>query len=584
MYIVTIKNGYKTKRIHDRGHKLLSGTIVQGINAIDSFSFTIDPTNHGYNGLNDFTTLVEVYNTNKDRYEFYGRVLCSTSSMSESGLVTKEVTCESYMGFLCDSFQPYTAKTSWSLYELLEHLLNNHNSQLESYKHIRLGNIGKALDPIECSLEYDSTWKVITEKILKTMGGEIRFRVVDGVTYLDYSTTFGEKKDTEIALSKNMKSITQEQGLLSQYTRVYPLGCKLKDSEGKDTGERLTMNRNGYAYYESKDAIERYGLHVGVAIYDDIDDPEELELAGAGAIPAMIFASVKYSITALDLSLLGLDIDDFEVYNSYPVKNRLLGIDDIARITKKTIDICEETKTAIEIGEAHKLLSQIQKDEYDALKKINADIVEIKSNYVLNETLINEITKTQSLISQSEEEILLKVSAECVTTTTFNEYREAADAELALKVGIDENDRIVSMLNAAAQIITITSNRLIIASDNFTLSAQGKLRCKNAVIEGSLEAGSVGGFTIANGVLTGESQSSSRDTEIYIGPDGITSAIGNIGSSVGYSVTTLGAGGITVEKAGSDMNGASFMRYKHGSITYELYVDTASLALKARIV
>lgn len=492
MYIVTIKNGTKSRKIHSAGHKLSSGSLVKGINTIDTFTFSILPSNHGFNVLHDFTTLVEIFNTNKNRYEFYGRVLCSTPAMSESGLITKDVTCESFFGFLCDSQQPYVKEKNWTVRGLLKHLLDVHNSQMEDYKHFQIGEV-TVTDPndnLYVGIQRKNTWDTMKETLLDKLGGELRFRVVDGVIYLDYLVQIGEHKTTEIALSRNMKAITKEQDPSAYVTRLIPLGAKI--SENSEERLDITSVNNGKNYIDDTQAISEYGLHVGYVEFDDVTNPTNLLNKGRAWLKDNNKVLIKYSITALDLSLLGLDMDDFEVHNFHPVKNKLLDIDDTARIIKKNINICEETKSTIEIGENFKTLSDIQREQYDSLKKINADVAEIKKDYVTNEVLISEITKTQSLITQNEEEILLRVSASYVKTTNFNTYKEETKTELGLKVGIDENDRIVSMLNASADIINLKSNRLTISSDNFTLAANGTIKAT---------AGEIGGCSIFNGVL-----------------------------------------------------------------------------------
>ena len=79
--------------------------------------------------------------------------------------------------------------------------------------------------------------------------------------------------------------------------------------------------------------------------------------------------------------------------------------------------------------------------------------------------------------------------------TTANEVK----AELSLKIGRDENDQIVSMLNASANIINITSNRLVIDSDYFKLSADGKIIATNAEISGNISATSFDSYSEERG-------------------------------------------------------------------------------------
>ena len=141
---------------------------------------------------------------------------------------------------------------------------------------------------------------------------------------------------------------------------------------------------------------------------------------------------IKYSITALDLSLLGLDIDDFEVHNSHPIENVLLGIDDIARINKKTIDVCEEVKSTIEVGENFKTLSDIQVENAGKIESATATIEKIESNYITDEKLQSETKQLNSLIKQSADKIMLSVSENYLLKTGEEVYK--SDLTTALSV------------------------------------------------------------------------------------------------------------------------------------------------------
>ena len=498
MYLVTIKNGDTSIEIHNEQHKLFSGTIVKGINTIDSFTFTMLPNNPGFGVLKEFTTLVEVYNTNRKRYEFRGRVLCSSPSMNESGLITLEATCESILGYLCDSQQSYVAETNWNVSGLLNHILQEHNSQVEPCKVIQLGDIIDIASTasVKIDIQRESTWETIKKKIIEKVGGEIRIREQNGVNYLDLVYELGETKTTAIALSHNMKSITKEKDPSAFITRLIPLGAKL----GDDSEERLdiTSVNDGKNYIEDAEAVAEYGIHVGDVEFDDVTEPSNLLSKGKTWLRDNNKVAVKYSITALDLSLIGLDIDDFEVANSHPIKNALLGIDDVARIIKKTIDVCDETKTTIEIGESFKTLSEIQREQVQSIGKVNANITEIIRNYVTNERLTSEITKTVSLIEQQEESIILSVSAGTITRDDYDTFEEAASAAFALKVGKDDNDQIVSMLNASADKISLKSNKLVIECDDFTLK-DGRITATDATLSGTLTSSNDTGELIVTG-------------------------------------------------------------------------------------
>lgn len=449
MYTATIYNNGIPTEIHGENQKLKTGSVVKGINVIDTFSFTILPSNKGFNLLNDFKTLVEVYNKRRKRFEFQGRVLCSNPAMSENGLISKSVTCESFFGFLCDSQQVYVEEQNWTVNGLLQHILDVHNSQMEEYKHFVLGEV-TVTDPndnLYCGIQREKTWDTIKKKLIDVLGGEIRFRVVDGVIYIDYLTVIGETKATPIKLSKNMKSISKEKDPSAYITRLIPLGCKLSreetttDENGNtttqtvQTEERLDISsiNDGKNYIDDEQAIEKYGLHIGYKEWDDVTDPLNLKTKGQIWLVDNNKLLIKYVITTLDLSLLGLDIDDFDVYNKHPIINELLGIDDVARINKKTIDICgNNAKSAIEVGENFKTLSDINVENAGKIESATATIEKIESNYITNEKLTNETNLLNSLIKQSADSIMLSVSETYLQKTGEEVYQSDLTAALTL--------------------------------------------------------------------------------------------------------------------------------------------------------
>lgn len=409
MYIVKLTNGNITTPIHNEKQKLKSGTVVKGINTIDSFSFTLLPDNAGFDLINDFTTLVSVYNTNKKRYDFFGRALYSNSTMDSNGLITKEVTCESYFGFLCDSQQPYVDTQNWTVTGLLQHIIDRHNEQVEEYKRFKIGTV-TVTDPndnVYIGIQRENTWQTINEKLINKLGGEIRFRVESDGIYIDYLTEIGVHRATEIRMSKNMKSITKEVDPSSFISRLIPLGAKLTkevDGEQVETEDRLdiTSVNDGKNYIDVADGVEVYGIHVGYAYWDDVTVASTLLSRARDYLAENSKVQVKYSISALDLSLLGLDIDDFDVHNYHPIINPLLGIDDTARITKKTINVTDEVQSNFEIGDNFKTLSEIQQDRYESLKasldKIKLDTSDLQGKVSVTQNSLNKLnTKVEGI-------------------------------------------------------------------------------------------------------------------------------------------------------------------------------------------
>lgn len=373
MYIVKIINDGEITEILNDVEKLGSGTVVQGINTIDSFTFTIYPNNAGFDLLRDMVTIVRVENASKgNRLDFLGRVLYTSLEMDSSGSISKTVTCESVMGFLHDSQQPYVEESNWTVRNLLTLILANHNYYVEDFKQITLGTIEDPDKNVYCGIQRETSFKTIQDKLINALGGELRIRLPSsGALCLDYVKQIGEAKNTKIELSRNMKAITRERDPSEVVTRLIPLGAKVSDDSEQrlsllgHVGGDLTGDYDPTAkdYIDNEAAIAQYGIRVGYQIWDDVTDVDNLRRKGEAWLAENTRVPVKYSITTLDLYLLGLDIDDFEVGNTHPIVNPLLGIEDTARIIKKTINILDETKNTIEIGDKFKTMSDIQRDQ-----------------------------------------------------------------------------------------------------------------------------------------------------------------------------------------------------------------------------
>ncbi len=416
MYVVQIQNGDNYLTIYETGtagknRALKSASIVKGINTIDSFNFTILPDNDGFYQLVPMSTKVVVYNTQRGKVEFAGRVLTTTPEMDTSGLLSKSVVCESRLGYLCDSIQPYTAKEAYVLEDYLALLLQNHNAIVEEDKCIQPGTVALGEEEIVITreLNYKNTWQELT-LLIGEIGGEVCMREEkeegQPVLYLDYVKRFGTQRTTTIELGKNLKSIREEDDISNIITRLIPLGAKVEGNE------RLTIaQRTGKPYVDSG-LIDTYGVVVGVQIWDEIDSERALEEKALNWLNENNRILRKCNVSALDLSLLGLDYDDFEVYDTYPVEHELLNISNMLRVIKKTMNLLTPQASGLEFGERWVLQSDLElrsAKKADEAYGMAADVRDRFSEKITE--LDNKVLTQYSEIMQDSEGIVTRVVA-----------------------------------------------------------------------------------------------------------------------------------------------------------------------------
>lgn len=400
MYKVTLINdGIKTVIHHPffNDVKVQTGQIKQGINVADGFSFTILPSNPGYNLIRPLKTLIQVFNTKTQKMEFDGRILMPTESMSESGMFAKSFLCESELGYLNDSVQRHGEYHDITIRQFLEVMIANHNSDIANDNIDKKFVVGEVTvtnntDNLYRYLGYESTFDSIGDKLISRLGGELRVRKENGLRYLDYLQSVGTTKNTEIRLSKNLKSITKEVDPSEIITRLIPLGVSLEsEDEGATDASRARLTiesvNNGKDYLEDEEAKQLFSVVAKSMVWDDITQASILKTRGEQFLQENNRVKVKYSISALDLSLIGLDTDSFDIGNHHPVINPVMNINETLRVIGKTIDIINPNDNNLTVGDLFKTTSQYQ---YEA-NKSRQNVIE------LQETVSNQAKTISTL-------------------------------------------------------------------------------------------------------------------------------------------------------------------------------------------
>lgn len=350
MHTVTITNGAEKTTIHsDNLDRISGGKVVKAVNAVDSFTFTIYPDNAGYNKLKPLTTSVTVTDDSTGKDVFIGRVLKCPDSMNEQGLICKTVTCEGRLGWLYDSVQPYVEYKMVGIRTVLASFISKHNTQVGDDKHISVGQVTvTGENNYTYSVNWVSTMDAISEQLVGKFGGEIQLRDQGGKVYIDYLEHIGHGTDTKIELAVNLKTISREVDETSVITRLYPLGAKLTDSE-----KRLTIGsvNGGKDYIEDSALVAKYGVISGTQTWDDVTQASILKTKATAFLKNANKAKTQYKITAVDLSTIDMNFEQFELGCWYRVVNPLMGIDEDLRIIGITINLDSPEQSELTFGD-----------------------------------------------------------------------------------------------------------------------------------------------------------------------------------------------------------------------------------------
>ena len=117
------------------GIELIDPVLELEDNKSGSFKFSIAPGQPGYDLPQKLVTTVEVWCDGEAL--FYGRVFDESMALDRM----KTVTCEGELAYLIDSIQRPASYEHVTLTQVLQSVLAEHNSQVESFKQFELGNV-----------------------------------------------------------------------------------------------------------------------------------------------------------------------------------------------------------------------------------------------------------------------------------------------------------------------------------------------------------------------------------------------------------------------------------------------------------
>lgn len=303
------------------------------LNKTGSFSFTVHADHPYYSLIHRMKSIITVYRD--DTLLFRGRVLEEKTGWYNE----KTCTCESDMAFLLDSvLRPFTYTGTAA--EFLSYVLTLHNAQVDENKQIQPGNVTVEGLVAYDTEEYLTTHETLQKAIFEPMGGYLQTRIVDGIAYLDYLAEITLLSPQVIEFGKNLLDLQRTHKGADIATVIIPLGAKQKDEEGKDTGQRLTIEavNDGVDFVQDEVGVAQYGVIVKSVIFDDVTDPEMLKQRGQAQLADSVKLPDSIELTAADLAAAGYDIASFSIGTQVRVVSKPHGLDQRFIVVKLTVN------------------------------------------------------------------------------------------------------------------------------------------------------------------------------------------------------------------------------------------------------
>lgn len=226
---------------------------------------------------------------------------------------------------------------------------------------------------------------------------------------------------------------------------------------GDDTGVTYIIQGNFLTYSVGTDELKTIANNVLSKISKVIFNPVNITLQGNPCV------ETGDTIRIIDTNN--------KVYKSYVLQRTLTGI----QMIMDSI-----------ISEGDQSLAEVNGIHHDILK-LQGKTNELSRLIEGTSSILNDYAKgLKSEIAQKTDSIKLDVSKSFAVT---NDTIKKVQADLELKIDKDDNGQIISMINASADVINLTGNRLTLGSDNCTITKDGTITAKNALLSGSFKCG-----------------------------------------------------------------------------------------------
>lgn len=303
-------------------YTLIDPSLKTEVGKAGSFSFKISINNTEFDNFEDLVSYVDLYREND--LIFSGRVF-GVGPKDFYGKTT--VYCEGLLALFNDSiFEPIIFNGTLS--DLLQNMLDQHNSQVDDYKQVQLGVVTVEDEYLYRAYEnYEPTINRLDD-LVDSYGGYMSVRKENDQLYLDYLIDFEEQSVQTIDFGENLLDLTQETDVSELATVLIPFGANVQNEEdGSSSRVDITSVNLGINYIENIEGINRYGRIWATNTWDDVTVPTILKKKAEKYLAEISQPKVSIDVTAVDMAKVGSNINFFKAGQYVHVKSAFHGID-----------------------------------------------------------------------------------------------------------------------------------------------------------------------------------------------------------------------------------------------------------------
>lgn len=368
MYRIILKNGDTETTVLDYSQKkyILDGKVERESNKSDLLSFSVD---HSFDKslIKEYKTLATVYDEND--VIFRGRTVTNQRDLYN----TFTVEFEGALSFLNDSQYPPFEFTGTPK-ELFESVINNHNSQVEDFKKLKIGNC-TVTDPNDylprSSESYMSSLEILKDRLVKSLGGFLIVRYENDGNYIDYLESIEDTSEQKIKLNENLIDIDITVDKTNIITILIPFGAT--DDETGITLDVSSVN-GGKIQIENADAIAEYGRIYGKAKFENVTVASNLLTKAQAYLNQRAIPTTTITLTAVDMHMIDSNIEKFKLNQWVEVESELHDIDTHFMLSKITYDLLNPENNKITLGTVEQGLSDSASSDIAAIESSLAGV------------------------------------------------------------------------------------------------------------------------------------------------------------------------------------------------------------------